>query len=171
MLDGVVYKLCCLDENIKEFYIGSSCEFNKRKKYHKSDCYNPNGDKYNLKVYKFIRHNGGWDNWDFEILLETKVDNKDQLRLLYEREFQLELKPSLNVVVEGRTRKQYRKDHREEIKQYREDHKEQSKQYYQDHKEELKEKYTCLCGAILSKGAKLKHEKRKRHLEYLESVK
>jgi hypothetical protein len=31
MLDGVVYKLKCKDENIKEFYVGSSVNFNQRK--------------------------------------------------------------------------------------------------------------------------------------------
>ena len=31
MLDGVVYKLKCKDENIKEFYVGSSCNLHQRK--------------------------------------------------------------------------------------------------------------------------------------------
>ena len=176
MLDGVVYKLCCLDENIKEFYIGSSCEFNKRKGYHNNECNNPNSVKYNLKVYRFIRNHGGFDNWYFEILLEVKVESRKELRLNYESKYQVNLKPELNVKVEGRTPKQYREDHKERIKEVK-------KNYYKNNKEIINnrnnknyeknssQKYTCQCGIILTKKSKLRHERRKRHLEYLESVK
>jgi len=33
----------------------------------------------------------------------------------------------------------------------------------------LKEKFTCECGAILSKGAKFKHVKRRQHLKYMDN--
>ena len=53
MLEGVVYKICCLHENVKQFYVGSTCEFNKRVGLHKNSCNNPNSVGYNYKVYKF----------------------------------------------------------------------------------------------------------------------
>ena len=34
-------------ENCDDFYIGSSVDLDKRKKHHKSDCFNKNSDKYN----------------------------------------------------------------------------------------------------------------------------
>jgi hypothetical protein len=148
MLDGVVYKLKCKDENIKEFYVGSSVNFNQRKISHKTRCNSPKAIGYNLKVYRFIREYGCWDNWCFEILLEVQVESKEELRLNYEAKYQLDLKPSLNSKVEGRTDKQYREDHKEErleyAKQYYEDHKEEilekQKEYYEDNKEEILEK-------------------------------
>jgi hypothetical protein len=146
MLAGVVYKLKCKDDKIKEFYIGSSCEFNKRVGRHKNDCYNLNSRKYNYKVYRFIREHQGFENWCFEILLEVQVESKEELRLNYEAKFQQDLKPELNVKQEGRTQKEYYEDYKEEIKikkkKYREDHKEEiaikNKEYYEDHKEEIK---------------------------------
>ena len=234
MLDGVVYKLKCKDENIKEFYVGSSCNLHQRKILHKNRCNSPKAIGYNLKVYRFIRDNGGWDNFEFEILLQVEVESKEELRLNYEAKYQLDLKPSLNSKVEGRTDKQYREDHKEQQKQYyedhkeeisekqkqyredhkeeqkkyredhkeeqkkyREDHKEEIKKYYQDHKEEilekqkkyrddnkqeiseyqkqyrevhkekLKEKFKCDCGAETLKIQKKRHERTKKHKEFI----
>ena len=33
---GFIYKLCCLDVNIKDIYVGSSTNFKERKKQHKN---------------------------------------------------------------------------------------------------------------------------------------
>jgi len=46
---------------------------------------------------------------------------------------------TLNKNIAGRTVKEWRTDHKEEIKQYRTDHKEEIKQYRTDHKEEIKQ--------------------------------
>jgi hypothetical protein len=167
MLDGVVYKLCCLDENIKEFYIGSSCNFHKRVIGHKNRCNNPNDIGYNSKVYRFIRDNSGWDNWYFEILLEVQVENEEELRLNYEAKYQLDLKPELNGKQEGRTRKEHYEDNKEEIAI-------KKKQHYEDHKEEIsekrKEKYTCGCGSTLRKSDKLQHKRTKKHQDFILSL-
>jgi hypothetical protein len=134
MLNGVVYKLKSKNPNITEFYIGSSCDMKKRIASHKSACNNPNSIGYNLKVYKFIRNNDGFDNWEFEILLEVKVVDKEELRLKYERPYQLDLLPELNDRVEGRTIEEWREDNKEELAKYQ-------KKWYEDNKEEIKEKY------------------------------
>ena len=59
---GFIYKLCCLDVNVKHIYIGSSTNFKERKKHHKVCCNNEKQKTYNSYKYKFIRDNGGWDN-------------------------------------------------------------------------------------------------------------
>ena len=193
MLKGVVYKIYCRDSSITEFYVGSSCDFHKRKSSHKSICNNIKRTEYNFKVYKFIRNNGNWDNWDFEILLETEVDSKEELRLLYEREYIIELQPELNDRIEGRTPKEWREDNKEEIieykkewrennkekiKEYYEDHKEKintkNKKYYEDHKEEIlqkaKEKFDCDCGGKYSYSGKTTHERTKKHQDFILSL-
>jgi predicted GIY-YIG superfamily endonuclease len=37
---GLIYKICCNDENIKDIYIGSTVDFKRRKGRHKCNCYN-----------------------------------------------------------------------------------------------------------------------------------
>lgn len=71
-----VYRIECLDKNIKEFYIGSTKDIHKRNILHKSSCHNSNSRKYNYKVYKFIRENGGWENWQIVVEYETKGYSK-----------------------------------------------------------------------------------------------
>ena len=58
----IIYKLVCNDLNILDCYVGSTTDFSKRKYGHKSACNNCKIKNYNLKVYKIIRENGGWDN-------------------------------------------------------------------------------------------------------------
>jgi hypothetical protein len=188
-MKGSVYKIYCKDSSITEFYVGSSCDFHQRKRKHKSSCNNPKDKQYNYKVYRYIRNNGGYDNWDFEILLETEVENNKELKLKYEAKYQLDLKPELNVIQEGRTPKEYYEDHKEEIKQYYEDHKkeireyqkeynenhkEEQKQYYEKNKEQIlqkaKEKYECECGSTIRKSDKTTHQKSKKHQNYLSSL-
>ena len=90
-----VYKIVCRDKEITEFYIGSSMDFTKRKRHHKSDCNNLNRIKYNYKVYKFIRDNGGFENWEFEVINEYKFITKKELNI-NEQYYKDLLKPTLN---------------------------------------------------------------------------
>lgn len=52
------YKLTCKDPLITNCYIGKTKHFNARASNHKNNC-----KENTLKVYKYIRENGGWDNW------------------------------------------------------------------------------------------------------------
>ena len=75
---GFIYKLCCLDVSVKEIYIGSSTNFKQRKIKHKSDC---NKEKTcNRYVYKFIRDNGGWENWTMSIIEEFSCNNVNEAK-------------------------------------------------------------------------------------------
>ena len=149
----VIYKLCCKDLNIKDIYVGSTCNFINRKHRHKLCCYNENDTKkYNYKVYKFIRENGGFENWDMILIEEYSCENKQQ-KLQRERYWLEELKASLNGNVPGRDIKEY-------LKEYHETNKERIS-------EKLKEKMTCECGSVYRKADKLRHEKSKKHLDYI----
>ena len=81
---GFVYKLYCIDPSIEEIYVGSTINIKDRMYKHKSNCNNANDRKYNYKVYKFIRDNGGWSNWTYEILEDVEVEDKDELEICYE---------------------------------------------------------------------------------------
>ena len=140
--NGLIYKLCCKDTNITDIYIGSTTSFRHRKSNHKSDCNNEKHNNYNCNVYKFIRENGGWENWNMVLVEYYKCDSKLELEKR-EREVIENLKSSLNQVIPRRTIKEYYQDNKEKYKEYYEDNKKQilekKKEYYEDNMEKIKE--------------------------------
>ena len=92
-----VYKLKCKDTNITEFYIGSSTNFIKRKQSHKDNTINLNRREYCLPLYMFINVNGGFENWDYEIIKEYKFITKKELTINEQAYIEL-LKPHLNSI-------------------------------------------------------------------------
>ena len=172
---GFVYKLRCLDETIKEIYVGSSFNINHRMTQHKSDCNNPNRINYNYKVYKFIRDNGGWSNWDYTILEEVEVEDKDELEICYEDSWIVYLDPQLNSQRARRSQKEYREDNKEKIaeykKEYYEKNKEKALEYRKEYRErnreiiseKQREKFNCECGGRYTRVHKSRHQKSKKH--------
>jgi len=140
--NGLIYKLCCKDANITDIYIGSTTSFRHRKAGHKSDCNNENSKKYNFNLYKCIRENGGFLNW--EMILVEYYSCKTKLELeKKEREIIEELKPTLNKTIPSRTKKEWYYDNKEKVKEWREENKEQlleyQKKYTDNNKEKIKE--------------------------------
>ena len=145
---NVIYKIVCNDLNIKDCYVGHTINMTKRKCCHKSTCNNEKSKDHNLKIYKIIRENGGWENWD--MVLVEKFPCKDRYEACKrEREVYEGLDAKLNTFRPHRTQeetkqqykklnKQYREEHKEQIKQYREEHKEYYKQYDKQYREEHK---------------------------------
>ena len=185
---SVVYKICCKDADIKEFYVGSSCNLYNRKRRHKTGCTYVFGTEYNLLVYKFMRDNGGWDNWEFEILENYEAkDEKDLIKR--ERHWFDNLKPTLNTNIPARTKdehklykKNYQLEHKEQTKErdkaYRQEHKEEiaekNRVRYEENKEKIseqrKEKVTCECGSILTKTHLPRHKKSTKHIELMKKI-
>jgi hypothetical protein len=102
--NAVVYKLCCDDPDITDIYVGSTCNFKVRKHGHKNACNNVNQKGYNSHVYKFIRDNGGWDNWSMILIKKypNVIDNHELLKK--ERKWLKKLKGSLNKNIPSRTK-------------------------------------------------------------------
>ena len=114
----IIYKLCCKDITITEIYIGHTTDMRKRKNRHKSNCNNETNKHHNLNVYKFIRDNGNWDNWDMiEIERFEAIDGYDAKKR--ERYWIEELKASLNSCIPTRTYKEYRENNKEKIAEYK----------------------------------------------------
>lgn len=91
----MMYKIVCNDLNIKDFYIGHTTSFKSKKCNHKRSCNNENANDYNYKVYKFIRENGGWKNWDM-VKIEDYPCNSSLDAFKRQRELIEELKSTLN---------------------------------------------------------------------------
>jgi hypothetical protein len=128
-----IYKIICNDDKITDFYIGSTFDLTKRIVYHNRDY------PKKLKVYEFIRVNGGWDNWSFITIEDINYDISKQDLFKKEQEWMDKLKSTLNSQrAFGHDVKQYNHDYF--IKYYPE-HKEKfldnAKKYYKDNKEDI----------------------------------
>lgn len=169
-----IYKIYC--EDLPDFiYIGSTKAFRQRKALHKSKVNNQN----DVKLYKIIRENGGWDNWNMVIIEECKDFTFIQARIK-EEEWREKLKANMNTLRCYITEEQHKQYNRDFSKKYREENKEQVKEYNKKYKEENKEKEkeynkkyvgenitgkkfncNCGCGRELSKRSILRHNKNK----------
>ena len=90
-----IYKIACKDASIEDIYIGSTCNFIKRRCQHKTVCNNPNDKNHNYYVYRFIREHGGWDNFDLYLIEQFSCTTKMQ-KTQVERGWIEQLKPTLN---------------------------------------------------------------------------
>ena len=80
----IIYKIYCKDENVKNIYVGHTTDFEVRKNSHK------NSSKYsNLKIYKTIRENGGWDNWDMIEIAKYICKDKCEARIKEQQHYEI----------------------------------------------------------------------------------
>jgi len=77
----IIYHFVCNDTSITESYVGHTTDITRRKSRHKSACCNQKSRDYNLKLYKNIRENGNWENWEMKPLEEFPCENKIQARI------------------------------------------------------------------------------------------
>ena len=175
MNKGIIYIIKCKDKNIKDCYIGSTTNLKKRKNNHKSDCNNENHKNYGAKKYQFIRNNGGFNNFYFEILEDDiEFNNKKELYNI-ERYYIEEFKSSLNCELPNRTDKEkkelkqkLRKKYKDYDKQYRIDNKKKMTEYQKYKAREYRKiKITCECGSEISKVTYSRHCKSIKHLDFI----
>jgi hypothetical protein len=140
----VIYKIQCKNENISDIYIGHTTCYYQRYRMHRSDCNNENSKAYNYKIYKIIRDNGGWDNWDMSRIEKFPCNNVDEAR--NRERYWIEKESSqLNVAIPNRSKKEYaqiyRVVHKEEISEkakiYRNNNKDKIKEYLEENKEKI----------------------------------
>jgi len=181
--NSVIYRIYCKNQDIKDCYIGSSKCIYFRMNCHKSVCYNKTISYYNLKIYKFIRNNGGWDNFDYEILEYYPCNNFEELRQK-EQEYIEKLNPSLNDAPSYRT-EEFKKERikmNKKIWNQSENGKESSRKKTkklmnnpEKYKKKLenksewgkKPKYCEICSRTVTNDGWSHHKKTKLHLENL----
>lgn len=132
----IIYKICCRDPNIKELYVGSTSSYARRIQSHKTAVTNPSNAAHNFPVYKVIRENGGWDNWEHSIIEEIENTNKTDVRIR-EEQITKELGATLN------TWKAYRTP--EEAKKYFS----KGSEWYKVNKERAKNRYKNNCEKMI----------------------
>ena len=152
------YKIVPKNKELNYNYVGQTTNFINRKLQHKQQVENENYNKSHYKLYKTIRQNGGWNEW--EMIEIEKLNGKTRLESrMREQELIEEYKSNLNILnayiteEERLSRKKtitekYREENKEllkeQIKKYKEDHKEiiseQMKKYREENKEKIYEK-------------------------------
>ena len=169
----IIYKIVCNDLNVKDLYVGHTTDFKRRKSQHKRRCNNENDTHYNLKIYKIMRENGGWDNWIMvEIEKYTCNDSKEATsreRLWFET-----LQAKMNSIYPQRTIEEYRQENKEKIKEYYINNKDKilirAKQNYEnnkDHKIEYQKQYSMDNQIkIKEKGKKYREENKHKLKEF-----
>ena len=94
--NSVIYRIYCKNPDITECYIGSTKCFEDRFYTHKSACNTKHNKRHNLYLYQFIRDNGGWYNFDREILEYYNCNNEEELKQK-EQEYINKYNPTLNI--------------------------------------------------------------------------
>jgi len=89
----IIYKIFCKNSDVKDIYVGHTTNFIQRKYMHKNACENDSINDINL--YDVINNNGGWNNWEMEIIIV--VNCKDQYEAKQkEKEYIILLNANLN---------------------------------------------------------------------------
>jgi hypothetical protein len=168
----IIYKLVCKDTKIKDCYVGATTNFIKRKYRHKTNCNNKN-----IKVYQYIRNNGGWNNWDMIMVEEYPCKNKLESDMR-ERYWLETLEAKLNIQLPTRTNKECKNDNKIKIKEQnaiwyivnKERIDEYNKEKYKNNKDEITQKILCNCGCYYTKNNYTNHKKTKKHINSIQVV-
>ena len=119
MSEYTIYKIICKNNLITDCYVGQTMNFKLRGQQHQNKCNNPKSDRYNIKLYTFIRDNGGFDNWDIKLIATYNcVDKYEAYK--FERLHYEELNSTLNDKYPARTKKEsfalYRINNKDKLK-------------------------------------------------------
>ena len=171
--NGKIYKIWNIVND--DIYVGSTCNpLCKRMAYHRSHY---NNEKYKHRNLYKLMNEIGTDMFHIELVEEYPCENKEQLRKR-EGQFIREL-GTLNMVIEDRTREEYKAENKEKIKEYmvkyREDKKDQilekTKEYRENNKDKIKQYKIDNKETILAKNKEYYQRTKEHKQEYQKSEK
>ena len=190
----IIYKIVHKEDyDNANIYIGSTTDFSKRKWGHKTRCHNEKSQFYNLKIYQYIRENGGWDCFNMIEIEKYECNDGNEARAR-EEYWKCYFNSQLNSRKAFRTKEQeieYNKEYKKEYRsQYKDEIKEQQhlkyennkehildrvKKYSEDNKDKIKEqrkeKIICECGCLTTKINLPRHFKTQKHLLLTKQIK
>jgi hypothetical protein len=157
------------------YYIGSTTQpLYKRLYEHRNNKKHYDiGKHHYITSFDIIKYD---DNY-IELLEEYKCDNKQQLERREGELIREHKEKCVNNKIAGRTKKEYAEENKEKtqtyMKQYQKNNKEDITEYknewYANKKETLLEHIQCVCGSSYTKVHKLRHERSKKHKQFVET--
>jgi len=93
----IIYKITCKDPAVTDVYVGHTTNFVQRKHAHKQSCISAKSANHNCKLYQVMRNNGGWENWQMEIINFYKCHDHYEARQK-EQEYFISLHATLNSI-------------------------------------------------------------------------
>jgi hypothetical protein len=165
----VIYKLVCNDPVITDCYVGHTFDFKIRYSKHKSACYNKKSRKYNYKVYRFIRVNGGFQNFSMVPIAYYNCANFFEAKLkelFHMKELQATLntqKPSVFVTSKDYS-KNYRIDNKDKICNYNKNYHKANRESILAHKNE---RHVCACGGCYTMVNRAQHYRSLKHTNFI----
>ncbi len=145
----IMYKIVCNDLAITDCYVGHTTGFTKRKCHHKNSSLNSNYVHHNLKIYKTIRDNGGWDNFQMIEIEKYPCNDGNEARARERYWFE-----QFNATMNSNSPYQRRIDDSTRAKQWRDNN--------LDH--------TCECGMPCTRSNINRHRKTERHTQRLNEI-
>jgi hypothetical protein len=186
----IIYKLVHNEDyDNANIYIGSTTDFIKRKWGHKTRYYNENSQFHNLKIYQYIRENGGWECFNMIEIEKYPCNDGNEARAREEYwkcyfNSQLNSRKAFrtdeqNIIYKKEYAKEYVEQHKDKIKEQQqlkyENNKEyilnKVKTYYENNKDKInenrKDKIMCECGCLTTKINIIRHHKTKKHIDLI----
>lgn len=137
---GCIYKIKHNDAyNDDNIYIGSTCNLIRRRNKHKQMCNSPDLQEYNRNVYKYIRDNGGWEQFVVLKISDYPCNSKSELNIEERRYLDL-MKPKLNMIKPYVTEEEAKETIMKYIAEHKEEKREYLKEWYKKNSETLKKK-------------------------------
>lgn len=138
----IIYKIFSKDTNIKDCYIGHTTHLELRKYHHYS-----NSMRYPKRpVYKFINANGGFRNWDFEIISKHELENKLEAEKIEEEAIK-----TYNATL----------NYRKKLHRLRDDILNYKRKYNHEY-------FVCNCGSLITKQNIVRHRESNKHKKLLQ---
>ena len=173
----IIYKIIC--DDLPDFiYVGSTCDFNYRKRQHSQHYKDENDKAYNFKLYTTIRENGGWENWRMIQIHQAPNVTKREAEAI-EEDYRVELKANLNSQHAFLYPEVAREERKVNDKKYFQSDKGRAatvrtnKNYRETEngkaviKANASRRYVCDCGKELLIKSKKDHNKSQFHLDYI----
>lgn len=132
-------------------YVGSTCNFTKRKYTHKNNIFNDKKKQYSSKLYKTIRENDG--EWDMKPYKLYPCENKMDMNIEEER-----IRKELNADLNSNSCYGYDKEKK----------KKSEDKWFNKNKHNLMKKIECECGCFVANYCLNKHRLSIKHLKLLE---
>ena len=184
--NGKIYTIRCTDNN-NLIYVGSTTQPLYKRWYEHKQLYNKEGKQYNKLLYSKMRELG-IDKFYIELYENIKCENIEEL---HKKEGEIiRIIATLNKKFEGLNvkenmkeyKKKYKQENQEKIKETKKEYYEKNKEkiletkkeYYDKNKEKIletkKEKINCVCGSSFCKGKLSRHNKSKKHIEFINNA-